>query len=239
MNIETNTEINTSAKGPKGGIVGALVRKDWALNKQNFWLFSLLGLLSVSIFLIESTKAFYLAMTLILCVVILIGALLVFSSVVNEHKDKTMPFIMSLPVTCMDYTKAKLIFNLGAYSVAWVVLTTATLAVIAFKPHLSNGLMPIALIVLIQLFVSFLLVLGTSLVTGSEKWTIVVTTFTNISVSLFMFWVGSFDGIYEHLNGGVAVWNSTVMTVIAVEVALALFLVAGTFYLQSRKKDFI
>ncbi|WP_154222036.1 ABC-2 transporter permease [Marinicella rhabdoformis] len=239
MNKAMSTEVGVEMNDVKGGIVGALVRKDWALNKQNFWLFSILGLLSVSIFLIESTKAFYLAMTLILCVVILIGALLVFSSVVNEHKEQTMPFIMSLPVTCMDYTKGKLIFNLGAYSVAWCVLTAATLAVIAFKPHLSNGLMPIALIVLIQLFVSFLLVLGTSLVTGSEKWTIVVTTFTNISVSLFMFWVGSFDGIYEHLNGGVAVWNSTAMTIIVVEMAVALFIVATTFYLQSRKKDFI
>lgn len=223
----------------KHSVTWALVKKDWMLHHRTFLLFGVMALLAVAVFSVESTKAFYLALSLLLTMVILIGALLIFSSVVNERKDQTLPFVMSLPVTIHDYTRAKMTFNLLAYLAAWLLLLGTTLWVFASNAHLPNGLIPIAVIVLLQLLVSFVLILGSALVSGSEKVTIVVTTLTNVSVSLFMFWAGSFDGIYEHLKGPVAVWSGTALTFVAVELLLAVVIVLATFYFQSRKKDFI
>lgn len=223
----------------KTSMIKALIRKDWLLHRKTFVLFAVMALLSVAIFAVESTKAFYLAMSLLLTMVILIGALLVFSSVVNERKEHTLPFVMSLPITIYDYTLSKMLFNLGAYLAAWLLLLGCTVVLFMTQAHLPNGLIPMAVIVLLQLLLSFFLVLGAALVSGSEKVTIVVTTLTNVSVSLFMFWAGSFDGIYEHLSGDVAVWNHSSLGFVVSEVVLAVMIVAGTFYLQSRKKDYI
>lgn len=223
----------------KRNTVMALVRKDWMLHRRTFLLFGVMALLSVMLFSVESIKTFYLALSLLLTMVILIGALLVFASVVNERKEHTLPFVMSLPITIKDYTLGKMMFNLGSYLTAWLILLFATLAVFAFHDHLSNGLIPIAVIVLLQLLLSFLMVLSAALISGSEKVTIVVTTLTNVSVSLFMFWAGSFDGIHEHLNGQVAVWNNTSVGFVVSELVLAVLIVGATFYVQSKKKDFI
>ncbi len=223
----------------KKSVVKALIRKDWMLHHRTFVWFGLMGLLSVTVFSVESIKAFYLALSLLLTMVILIGALLVFSSVVNERKEQTLPFVMSLPVTIRDYTVAKMVFNLGAYLTAWLILMLSTLLVFYTYDHLTNGLIPIAVIVLLQLLLSFLLVFGVALVSGSEKITIIVITLTNVSASLFMFWAGSFDGIYPYLGGEVAVWNSTSLGFILTELLLAVLIVTVTFYLQLHKKDIL
>ena len=218
-------------------MVKALIRKDWYFNKQNFLLFFILGLASVALLSFDNS-AFYIGLVLLLSVVILIGALLIFSTVVNERKDKTLAFLMSLPITCMDYTWAKMILNLSAYFVAWLLLVVATIGVIYYSGHLPNGLIPYALIILIELMVAFILVLGVALVTESEVWTIVVVSITNIGVSLFMFLIAAIVSINQHMESPVAVWNSTALMIIGIEILVALMIIGLTFYLQSRKKDF-
>ena len=218
-------------------MVNAIIRKDWYFNKHTLLLFFILGLVSVTL-LSFNNRAFYIGMVLLLSIVILIGALLVINTVVNERKNQTLAFLISLPITYMDYTKAKMILNLLAYFVVWLILVVGTIGVLYYSEHLPNGLIPYALIILIELMVAFILVLGTALVTESEKWTIVVMSITNIGVSLFMFLIASMESIKQHMEGQVAVWNSTAFIVIGIEISVALIIIGITFYLQSRKKDF-
>jgi len=219
-------------------IVKAIVYKDWHFNKKLLMLFSFMGLFSVYL-LSFNNMAFYIGLVLLLTVVIIIGALLVTTTVVNERKKNTLPFLMSLPITYMDYTKAKLIINLSAFLIPWLLLVVATIGVIFLTEHLPNGLIPYALIVLIELMVAFILVLATALLSESETWTIVVMTINNVGVSLFMFLIVSIQGIGEFMEGPVAVWNTTALTIIGVEIIVAILIILITFYLQSRKKDFI
>jgi len=219
-------------------MIKAIVYKDWYFNKKLLLLFSLFGFISVYLLSFNSF-VFYLGLVLLISIVIIIGALLIFSTVVNERKKQTLPFLMSMPMTYMDYTKAKLIFNLSAYFTAWLLLLVATLAVVFYSEHLPNGLIPYAVILLIEILVAFILVLATALVSESEVGTIVVVSITNIGVSLFMFFIVSIQGIAKHMEGPVAVWNSTAISIISIEIFIALLIIAMTFYLQSRKKDFL
>lgn len=219
-------------------MVNALIRKDWYFNKKTLLLFFFIGLVSIFLLSFES-RAFYVGMVLLLSIVILIGALLVTSTVVNEIKNQTLPFLLSLPITCMDYTKAKLIFNLTSFFCVWATLVITTLFVITYSDHLPNGLIPYALIILIELFVAFILILATALITGSEKWTIIVMTITNIGVSLFMFLIASIKSINLHMNSEVAVWNKSAYLILSIEAIVAISIIAITLYIQSHKKDFI
>ena len=218
-------------------LVRALIRKDWYFNKNTFLLFFVAGMVSVFLLSFES-RAFYIGMVLLLSILILIGALLVTTTVVNERKNQTLAFLISLPITYMDYTKAKMIFNLSVYFITWIVFVISAIGVIYYTEHLPNGLIPYALIIMIELMVAFIVILATALVTESEKWTIVVMTITNIGVSLFMFLIASINSINQHMEGPEAEWNSTVLLIIGIEILVGLLFIGLTFTLQSRKKDF-
>ena len=222
----------------KPSMVNALIRKDWYFNKNTFLLFFFAGLVSVSLLSFES-RAFYIGMVLLLSILILIGALLVTTTVVNERKNQTLAFLISLPITYKDYTKAKMIFNLSVYFIAWTVFVVSAIGVLYYSEHLPNGLIPYAMIIMIELMVAFILILATALITESEKWTIIVMTITNIGVSLFMFLIASINSINQYMEGPTAIWNSTALLVIAIEVFVGLLVIGLTFTLQSRKKDFI
>jgi hypothetical protein len=214
-----------------------LIKKDWYFAKRNTLLLFFLGLASVFL-LTFNNRLFYLGLVLLLSIIILIGALLITSTVVNERKNHTLAFLMSLPITYMDFTKAKMILNLSVFSLVWIILVMATIGVINYSEHLPNGLMPYASIILIELFVAFILILATALVTESETWTIIVMSITNIAVSLFMFLIASISSIKQHMESPMAVWNSTALMIIAIEIIVGLFIIGLTLYLQSRKKDF-
>ncbi|MFK8013137.1 MAG: ABC-2 transporter permease [Marinicellaceae bacterium] len=219
-------------------VINAIIRKDWTFNKKYLLLFFTVALLSVAMLSVES-RVFYIGMVLLLSVLILIGALLVTTTVVNERKNHTLTFLISLPLTYMDYTKAKMIINLASYFVIWIILVTSTIAVIFYSEHLPNGLIPYALILLIELMVAFILILATALISESETWTIVVMTITNIGFSLFMFLTASIASINQHMEGPIPIWNSTALMIIGIEILIGILIIGATFYFQSRKKDFI
>ena len=218
-------------------LVKALISKDWYFNKNTFLLFFVVGMVSVFLLSFES-RAFYIGMVLLLSILILIGALLVTTTVVNERKNQTLAFLISLPITYMDYTKAKMIFNLSVYCIAWIVFVISAIGVLYYTEHLPNGLIPYALIIMIELMVAFIVILATALITESEKWTIVVMTITNIGVSLFMFLIASINSINKHMEATEAVWNTTALLIIGLEILVGLLVIGLTFTMQSRKKDF-
>ncbi len=222
----------------QNSVTKAMIYKDWYFNKAHILLFGLIGLVAAFMLSFESV-IFYVGQALLISMVIIIGALLVFSTVVNERKKQTLAFLMSLPITCMDYTKAKLIFNLSVYFVAWSILTVATLGIIMYSTHIPNGLIPYSLIILLELMIAFILVLGTALVSESEIWSIVVMTITNIGVSVFMFMIAFIKDIGRHMDGTIPVWNKTALTIITIEIVVGIAIIVLTLYLQSRKKDFI
>ena len=234
MNASTNNTINTGSNP----MIRSLMLKDWHFNKNILMAFATVGLISVAMLLFENSL-FYVGLVLLLSMVILIGALLVFNTVINEKKNQTLIFIMSLPINCTDYTKAKMLFNMICYGLAWLLLTISTLLVIDHASHIPDGLMPFALIILLELMVTYLLILAIALVTESELYSIVVMTITNIGISLFMFFISNIDDIGQYMQDAQAHWNTTAMSIIGLELLSANLIIGTTLYLQSRKKDVI
>ena len=220
-------------------IIKQLILKDWYFNRLQLLLFSIIALLSLVLFSINSKSTFYIGMVLIISVVVTVGALLIFSSIVNERKNQTLAFIMSLPISFLDYTKAKLISNVTAFVIFWSILVTGILLIIYYNAHLPNGLIPISVIIMGELMVSYILVLAVAFIKESETWTIVVMGTTNVGISLFMFLVSSLSDLGPYIEGPIAIWNSTAISIVIIELILAISLIGIIFYLQSRKKDFL
>ena len=220
-------------------VVKALVIKDWQFNFWPLLAYLLLGLVSLILLSTQNQALFYIGSVLLLSMVIIVSAHLVFTSIIGERQEQNLAFIMSLPITFMQYTKAKIIANLGAFFSVWLILVCGTLLVIYSSSEIPNGLVVYSIILLLELFVVFVLVMSVGLVTESNAITIVVITITNIALSMFMMWMSSIDAINQHMRGEVPVWNSTAITIVAIEVLIILLCLMATFYFQSRKRDYV
>ena len=220
-------------------ILTNIVAKDFHFVRWPLLGYLIIGLLALTILASLPEKGFYLALVLVMSSIIIVGAHLIFSTVIGERKDKTLPFLMGLPVNYNQYTSAKLIVNLVGFVIPWAILTCAMLAIILVNDTLKDGLVPFFSIVLTELLVAHVLILATAMITESEAWSIVVMTICNISVSLFSMFVSGFSDINQFMQSDDIVWNSTSITMLVLEVIVILLLVGVIYAVQSRKTDFL
>ena len=88
-------------------MVKQLILKDWYFNRGVilFYLVAGVGALALVGFAVNSGM-FYMGSILLITALIGLGIHLTMATVVNERKEKTLPFIMSLPhLSCGIYSK--------------------------------------------------------------------------------------------------------------------------------------
>jgi hypothetical protein len=220
-------------------MIKKLIAIDLYFNRLELIALTCLGFMSIALLSAESESLFYVGLVLLISSIVIVGALLIFRTVIYERKNKTLVFTLSLPMSYMNYTVAKLAANLSAFVLVWMLLVAGVIGTILFREHLPNGLIPYFSIVLLELLIGYIAVLATALISESEAWTITVMSITNVGVSLFMFWAGSISGIKEHIEGPVAVWNSSAVTMLGGELIIGCLIIGATLYIQSRKTDFL
>ena len=220
-------------------MIKRLAFKDWEFNRLYLSLYTIVGVLALALLAIENKAAFYVGNVLIISAVIVVGAHLIFATIIMERKEQTQPFVMSLPVSYMEYTMAKILVNLGAFLFIWCILALGVIGMMFTIDSIPSGLIPYTLIALLELVVAYILVLAIAITTESEAWTIVILTMTNICVSLFWFLLGSIESISSHMTGDSPVWNGTAISFLVGELLIAVILIGITFYFQSKKQDFL
>jgi len=220
-------------------ITWQLVKKDWHFNQLPMLGYAILGMIALNLIYLARGSSFLVGSILLITVVVTIGIHLIFATVIYERSKQTLPFVMSLPITFMQYTRAKMIANIGVFAVGWLILVGGATGVILMVEDIPNGLLPFSLIILGELFVANILILAVAMVSESEAWTIVVMAICNVCISLFMFFVRGFDAIGDFIEGPVAVWNSTALTALSLEALAIVVLIALTFYAQSKKHDYL
>jgi len=220
-------------------ITWQLVKKDWHFNKLPMFGYAILGAVALALINLASGTSFLIGSILLITVVVTVGIHLVFVTVIYERSKQTLPMIMSLPITFMQYTRAKMIANIGVFTLAWLILVAGAVSIILSHEVIPDGMLPFSLIVLGELFVANILILAVAMISESEAWTIVVMAICNVCISIFMFFIKSFPAIGDHVAGPAAVWNNTVTTAIALEAIAVVALIALTFFAQSRKNDYL
>jgi ABC-type transport system involved in multi-copper enzyme maturation permease subunit len=218
-------------------MVKRLVLKEWYFQRWTGALYVAGGMVSLAALAGKSNGMFYLATVLLLSVMIGIGATIAITAGVDERKEQTLPFLMTLPISPREYATAKLAANTSLFIVPWALLSLATLLMIGFSG--GSGLTPYAAIVLTELLAAFCLVLSVAIVTESQGWTIGVMVATNLFLQGFLYYVSHLPSIGRTMIGKVAIWNATAIAFIAAEVALAALFLTITYFIQSRKTDFL
>jgi ABC-2 type transport system permease protein len=167
------------------------------------------------------------------------GIHIVFASIVNERKLQTLPFVMSLPVSFKEYTAAKMIATSSAFVIPWAVISALVLAISYSWAAVPNGDIPFITLMLVELLVAYVIFMCVAIATESEGWTIVAIAVCNTCFSLFIFTLKKIEGIAAHMDGPVVVWSKESLLVLGAEFGVIAALIAITFFVQSRKTDFL
>ena len=163
----------------------------------------------------------------------------VMQTVVEERREQTLAFVMSLPITVREYTSAKLIANLAMFGTVWLTLSVASFVIFVGEEGMPDGRIPFVTIVLVGVFLALSVILAVSLVTESIGFSIAAIVCANIFTQIYLWAVVDLYGIRSVMGGPTPVWNTTAVTILSLQITAIASMIALTYVLQARKKDFI
>lgn len=220
-------------------IVKRLVLKDWYFHRGPIAGYTAGGLAGLGIVCLGTPWSFYVGTVLLITFLITLGIHAAVVTVVQERTEHTLPFIMSLPISPREYTAAKVLANLSIFLIPWLTFTGITALILGSGGARSGAMTPFALIVLTYILASYTLVLSVAIISESLGWTIFTMGVTNLFLQFFLYWVSHMPNIARGMKGYGAVWDGTVITLLAAEVIIAFVAICLAFLFQARKRDFI
>jgi len=167
------------------------------------------------------------------------GVMLALYGVMNERKERSLLFVLSLPLSIPEYVRAKMLGLALCFFLPWLVATVAAIVLVLAKGDVPDGMVPYVVLLSVYMLANFLVLLCWTLHTTSEAWISAAIVLTNMCVSIYMFVVGALPGLQDHTHGPVPVWNQTALTILAVELAVIALAFTLPFFLAARRRDFI
>ena len=220
-------------------VVQTLILTDWQRHRVAILLSIAGGGVALGLLQLGGEIATILGVTWFFVSLIVLGSMVPASNVVNERKKQILPFLMSLPLSITQYTMAKTVSTVGIFLVPWLTLVVAAVSFIVGRESIPDGMIPTTIILSTLTLIGFCVIAGVALVSESEGWTMAATVVANTSYGYGWYLLVRNPVIREGMKSPVVVWSPEVLTIIAVEVAVIVGILGLTFYLQSRKRDFV
>ena len=221
-------------------LVTRLVLKDIHLMRIPIVWYWLGGILAVSIVVIGGEPLGLAGFILFVAALAAAGIHAIMATVVEERREQTLPFIMSLPITVKEYTSAKLIANLIMFLSVWITLSAVGFVVtFAGNAGQPDGLIPFATILLVSILVAYIFILAVAIVSESIGYSIAAIVVGNLGTQIFLWFVADLHAIRSVMGGAQAVWTATAVGILTVQAVSIVLLIVATYLLQARKKDFV
>ena len=225
-------------------IVPQLVRKDFRLMSRTIMMFSLVSLVCIGILAalyghVPTWMLLNTGFVLLVSPVGTCGIVVLMKTNVFEKEKSTQPFIMSLPLTVKEFTRAKLLVNLPLFGGLWLVISA-----VGFYFAFGLGLFPLSTVPFVTMvflggFVAYTIILCVSLVFQSLGITVLSIAIIEMATSAYLSTIAYLDPIAHHIAGPQVVWNSAAIVIVMAQVGLAVSLIVGTVLVQNMKRDFI
>ena len=219
-------------------VVRRLILKDWYLNRWVILGSIPVGLGALALVLTGKPVTFMLCIILLCMVVVGVGAQLAFATTINERKEQTLAFVMSLPVSWREYTAAKILANLIIFLIVWLPLTAGALGVLLL-PGATHGLLPFTAIMAVEMLVTNTLIVVAGIITESQAWTTAGIFCSSLGINVLGYVFAHVHGISMYMWGTHVHWSPTAWMILNCELLTVALLLGATFYIQSRKTDFL
>ena len=219
-------------------VVRHLILKDWYLNRGIILGSIPVGLGALALVLTGKPVTFMLCIIILCMVIVGVGAQLAFATTINERKEQTLAFVMSLPVSWREYTAAKILANLIIFLIPWLLLTAGALGVLLL-PGATHGLLPFTAIMAVEMLVTTTLIVVAGIITESQAWTMAGIFCSSLGINVLGYVFAHLRGISMYMFGSRVQWTSTSWSILICELLAVPMLLGATFYVQSRKTDFL
>ncbi len=218
-------------------LIKILIKKDWYLSRK-LVAFYVAGSIFALSFISLGEWQFIMGSTLLISMLVGLGNHQVTVNIINERKEQTLPFIMSLPITPTDYAVAKLIANKSLFFISWSAILVMTIAVFKFTP-IPDGIIPISTILCTYFLMSYCVVWAVGLIVEAEGLVILVMVSMNCLIGPIVYFSSKIPAISSHYQSATQVWNSASVGAVLLEFAIIFLALTIAFYLQARKKTFL
>jgi ABC-2 type transport system permease protein len=216
-----------------------LVLKDWRLHRPMVLSCMVAGAGALAFSQWGNEPALVVGSVVFFIAIIMAGTMLPILGIVNERKNHNLAFLMSLPITILEYTTAKLISTLAIFLVPWLTLVILAISVVEFRAFLPHGVIPVTLILCSLPFVGMCIMIAAALVGESEGWGIAANIFCQSSYGLAWYFLIRTPAIGSNVGKASPVWNATTVNILGGEFVAILAILGLTYFLQSRKRDFV
>ena len=175
-------------------MVKTLIWKDWYFQLRAILLSLAGGVVSLAIVAYGGKAGFMIGLIFLITILIAMGAILVIGTLVGERENQTLAFVMSLPVSYLEYSTAKILSTLLIFFPFWLTLVAGSLALIVAAPAI-HGLFAFTVIMSVEILVSTCLMIAVALVTESKGWTISAMMVGNLAINIVGYFVAHIPGI--------------------------------------------
>jgi hypothetical protein len=219
-------------------MVKVLILKDWYFQRLTILLSLAGGAVSLAIVAFGGQAGFIIGLILLVTVMVMIAAMTVMDNVLGERENQTLPFVMSLPISYLEYTTAKILANLLIFVPFWLTIVAGCLGLIVVTPAI-HGLFAFTVIMSMEILVNTCLMLAVALVSESKGWTISAMIAGNLAINVVGYIVAHIPGIRNGMWGATIIWRPAATISLLTEFALIALLLGGAYFIQSRKQDFL
>jgi hypothetical protein len=158
---------------------------------------------------------------------------------VFEKEKSTQGFIMSLPITVKEFTRAKLWVNLPVFGLFWAAVTAVGFYFAFGRGLFPLGAVPFVTMVFLGGFVAYCCILAVSLVFQSMPITVLMIAIFEVMTSGYMWMVAFLGPISQNIWGPQPVWNATAIAIVTAQGLVAVSVLTATSLIQNTKRDFI
>lgn len=219
-------------------MIKLLIIKDWQIYQKQLAAYVAGLLLALSLIGTSQPWPFYLGAMLLIVLLVSTGYFGIGTSLLTERKEQTMPFIMSLPVTPVDFFWGKLLANLTIFLVPFTLVVVGTTFLVLFTP-LPDGLLVYALLIYFFMLMSFCVSLSVAIAVESEGWNVFTMMAMMTILNPFIFGIGRIEAIGANVQTNNIVWSLPALGILAGELLVIVLALGVTSWIHSRKTAFL
>lgn len=218
-------------------VIKLLVAKDWIMFQKQLAAYVAAGIFALCLIGMAKGWSFYLGSLLLLVVLVGTSCFSISTSLLVERKEHTLAFVMSLPLTPLDFYLAKLLGNLVTFFVPFLIMSVGTIAVIAFTP-LPDGLIVFSVLIFGFVALAYSISLSVAMAVESEGWNTFAMIGSMVLINPFMMLLGQIPEISKYVNTESIVWSPPALSILLAQITLAVAVLVATGWVHCRKKAF-
>jgi len=220
-----------------GSMVGKLIAKEIYMNR---WIMAVATVAAMASIVAScfGPVAYGIGGITFLTTMIAYGVVLAMFSVAAERKEKTIVFVLSLPISRGEYLRAKVVGVLLAFLIPWaIVLVTALIAILVSS--IPDGGIVQAVLLMGFLLMDYCVVVSVLMVARREGATVALIILSNMSVTFYMIGVNTFTSVGPNSGKDVVSWDTTALAILGCEVVVTAIVFVISSWVHGREPEIL